>query len=186
MKQISRHDINTIWEKGVPLSDMIHGINMITPPELLHTVGAGLAVYVITIIKDSSNDVTCSELDTLYVQVYHDLKRNCDHDYYECSLHKRATETVKQSASENIGHLLALAALCTTDAGIALLDEKIDGAHRSLIQHKLIHILASVVWLHSNVEKDVVQMSESAFGKVIADIKNIFTSRGGNNLYAHA
>jgi hypothetical protein len=99
---------------------MIHGINMITPPELLHTVGAGLAVYIITIIKDSLNDVTRSELDTLYIQVYHDLKINCDHDYYECSLHKGATETVKQSASENIGHLLALAALCMTDAGIAL------------------------------------------------------------------
>ena len=134
---------------------MIHGINMITPPELLHTVGAGLAVYII-IIKDSLNDVTRSELGTLYVQVYHVLKRNCYHDYYECSLHKGATETVKQSASENIGHLLALAALCKTDAGIALLYEKIDGAHPSLFQNTLIHLLASVGWLHSNVEKDVV------------------------------
>ena len=46
------------------------------------------------------------------------------------------------------------------DAGIALLDEKIDGAHPSLIQHTLIHLLASVGWLHSNVEKDVVGMSD--------------------------
>ena len=32
MKQISRHGIDTVWEKGVPFADMIHGINLITPP----------------------------------------------------------------------------------------------------------------------------------------------------------
>jgi len=45
---------------------------------------------------------------------------------------------VKQGALENIGHLLVLAALCSTDAGINLLDKKIDGAHPSLIQHTLL------------------------------------------------
>jgi hypothetical protein len=52
MKQISRHGIDTVWEKGVSLSDMIHGINMITPPEMLHTVGVGITVYIIGVIKD--------------------------------------------------------------------------------------------------------------------------------------
>jgi hypothetical protein len=181
MKQISRHGIDTVWEKGVPLADMIHGINLITPPEMLHTVGVGIAVYIIAVIKDCLNDSTRTELDFLYIDLYHDLKRNCDHDYYESSLHKGATETVKQGALENIGHLLSLAALCTTDAGINLLDKKIDGAHPSLIQHTLIHLLASVVWLHSDNNKEDVRKSEAAFGKVLSDIKNIFPRPCGNS-----
>ncbi len=141
MKQISRHGIDTVWEKGVPLADMIHGINLITPPEMLHTVGVGIAVYIIGVIKDCLSNNIRTELDFLFIDIYHDLKRNCDHDYYESSLHKGATETVKQGALENIGHILAFAALCSTEAGINLLDDKIDSAHPSLVQHTLVIFL---------------------------------------------
>jgi hypothetical protein len=113
-------------------------------------------------------------LDFLFIDIYHDLKRNCDHDYYESSLHKGATETVKQGALENIGHIPVLTALCSTDVGINILDDKIDGAHPSVIQHTLIQLLASVVWLHSNNNKEEICKSEAAFGKVMSDIKNIF------------
>jgi len=89
----------------VPLSDKIHGINMIMSPELLHTIGAGIVVYIIAIIKDSLIDASRTEVDILFNQVCHDLKKNCNNDYYECSLHKGAKETVKQSTSENIDHL---------------------------------------------------------------------------------
>ncbi len=120
-------------------------------------------------------------MDFLFIDIYHDLKRNCDHDYYESSLHKGATETVKQGALENIGHILALAALCSTEAGINLLDDKIDGAHPSLVQHTLVHLLASIVWLHSDNNKEEVRKSEAAFGKVMSDIENIFPRSCGNN-----
>jgi hypothetical protein len=89
MKQILCHEIDTVWEKGVSLSDMIHGINMVTPPEMLHTVGVGIAVYIIGVIKDCLNESTQIELDFLFIDIYHDLTRNCDHDYYESSLHKK-------------------------------------------------------------------------------------------------
>ncbi len=81
MKQISHHGVDTVWEKGVPLADMIHGVNIITPPEMLHTVGVGIAVYIIAVIKDCLSDSTHTELDFLYIDLYHDLKRNSDHDY---------------------------------------------------------------------------------------------------------
>ena len=97
---------------------------MITPHEMLHTVGVGIAVYIIGVIKYCLYDTTC-ELDYLSIDIYHDLKRNSNHDYYESSLHKGATETAKQGALENVGHILAFAALCSTDAGINLLDEKV-------------------------------------------------------------
>lgn len=34
MKQVSCHDIDTVWEKWVPLSDTTYDINIITPQEI--------------------------------------------------------------------------------------------------------------------------------------------------------
>jgi hypothetical protein len=42
MKKISRHNIRSVWERGVPLSDRIYGINVLCPPEMLHTFGVGI------------------------------------------------------------------------------------------------------------------------------------------------
>jgi hypothetical protein len=55
----------------VLLSDITYGINKITPPEMLHTVGVDIVV-VIGVIKDSLNDATHTELDYLFIEIYHD------------------------------------------------------------------------------------------------------------------
>lgn len=98
---------------------------------------------------------------------------------FKSSLHKGATETVKQGALENIGHFLSLAALCSTDAGMSLLNEQVDGAHSSFLEHNLAHMLASVGWLHSNHSIEEVRWSEAAFEKVVVDIENSFPKTVG-------
>ena len=47
MQVISRHPVRLVFERGVPISDMVHGINFICPPKLLHTIGVGVCPYVI-------------------------------------------------------------------------------------------------------------------------------------------
>lgn len=74
---------------------MIRGINMIIPPEMLHKVGVGIAVYVIGVIKEFLDDTTQTELDFSFIDIYYELKLNCNHDYCEKSLHKGATANVK-------------------------------------------------------------------------------------------
>lgn len=45
-KSISWYDINNAFtEKHMPLSDHIHGPYKMMPPELLHTSGSGLIMY---------------------------------------------------------------------------------------------------------------------------------------------
>ena len=39
LKPISRHPVETVFERGVPLGDIVHGINLICPPEVLHVIG---------------------------------------------------------------------------------------------------------------------------------------------------
>jgi hypothetical protein len=46
-KSMSRYDINNaLLEKCMPLSDHIHGPFKMMPPELLHTSGSGLIMYI--------------------------------------------------------------------------------------------------------------------------------------------
>ena len=47
-KAISKHDIrNALTEPDLPLSELIHGQYLMFPPELLHTSGSGLIMYMI-------------------------------------------------------------------------------------------------------------------------------------------
>jgi hypothetical protein len=39
-------EMNALTEKRLPLSDNIHGPYKMIPPELLHTSGSGLIIYV--------------------------------------------------------------------------------------------------------------------------------------------
>ena len=113
MKRISRHPVDTVWEHGVPLSDRKHGINRITPPEVLHVVGTGIAPKLVSSIHgDIKSKTDVSKLDRLHAEIYKDLQRNCDSDYFQSSLTKGSTETTKQGALENIGNLLALTCVC--------------------------------------------------------------------------
>jgi hypothetical protein len=45
-RSISMYDIrNALTEKSLPLSDNIHGPYKMMPPELMHTSGSGLIMY---------------------------------------------------------------------------------------------------------------------------------------------
>ncbi len=50
---VSMYDIrNALTEKSLPLSDNIHGPYKMMPPELLHTSGSGLIMYMFESLRD--------------------------------------------------------------------------------------------------------------------------------------
>ncbi len=50
---VSMYDIrNALTEKSLPLSDNIHGLYKMMPPELLHTSGSGLIMYIFESLRD--------------------------------------------------------------------------------------------------------------------------------------
>ncbi len=50
---MSMYDIrNALTEKSLPLSDNIHGPYKMMPPELLHTSGSGLIMYMFKSLRD--------------------------------------------------------------------------------------------------------------------------------------
>ena len=111
------------------------------------------------------------KLDNLHAQIYYDLKRNCDRDYYNSSLHKGGSEAVKQGALKNSSNLLLIAALCKTKEWVKLLENKIDGAKAACISTAVIHLLASIVWIHGVNSKDEVKKLKGTFRMVFEDVK---------------
>ena len=52
-RSMSMYDIkNALTEKSLPLSDNIHGPYKMMPPELLHTSGSGLIMYMFESLRD--------------------------------------------------------------------------------------------------------------------------------------
>jgi hypothetical protein len=50
--QISTYDIdNALHDDHLPLSDNIHGPHKMMPPELLHTSGSGLIMYMFELLR---------------------------------------------------------------------------------------------------------------------------------------
>ncbi len=52
-QSMSMYDIkNALTEKSLPLSDNIHGLSKLMPPELVHTSGSGLIMYMFESLRD--------------------------------------------------------------------------------------------------------------------------------------
>eukprot|EP00956_Cyclotella_meneghiniana_P029018 scaffold69238_cov66-Cyclotella_meneghiniana.AAC.1 len=95
-KDISRHLVDTVGDRGLPMSDPKHGLNLLTPPEVLHVAGVGISVYIVESVNDSLDNQSALELDKLHAELYYDMKRSSDRNYWESGLSKGATSTTKQ------------------------------------------------------------------------------------------
>jgi hypothetical protein len=57
-KEFSKHNIvNAFMHEDLPLSNQIHGIHCMTPPERLHTTSEGLIKYMIDSLCNTIGDV---------------------------------------------------------------------------------------------------------------------------------
>ena len=174
MKKVSRHPITTVWERGVPLSSLLHGIYIAFPPEVLHTFGVGLCARIINVIHDSPETEDVLLIDRLHATIYRDLKRNCDHDIPESSLIKGAAETVKQGAVENIGNLLNIICIAVTDIGKDLMTRNLYTGDDKDVVTPLIAMFAYIGWLHSSNPKNEVKHALPAVYDMLRDVKTFF------------
>eukprot|EP00956_Cyclotella_meneghiniana_P020613 scaffold36604_cov62-Cyclotella_meneghiniana.AAC.1 len=181
MRKVSRHPILTVWERGVPLSSILHGIYIAFPPEVLHTFGVGLCARIINVIHDSLNTEDVLLIDRLHATIYRDLQRNCDHDIPESSLIKGAAETVKQGAVENIGNLLNIMCIAVTETGKDLMTRYLYTGDDKDVVTPLIALFSYIRWLHSTNPKNEVEHALPAVYDTLRDIKTFFDREKGNN-----
>jgi hypothetical protein len=73
---------NALTEKSFPLSDNIHGLYKMMPPELLHTSGSGLIMYMFKSLRDQMGGGKDRDLiDKQHIQTSSLIKRQSKQDF---------------------------------------------------------------------------------------------------------
>jgi hypothetical protein len=74
---------NALTEKSLPLSDNIHGMYKMMLPELLHTSGSGLIVYMFESLRDQMGEGKDRYLiDRQHILTSNLIKRQSEHDFF--------------------------------------------------------------------------------------------------------
>jgi hypothetical protein len=83
LKEMSRYDIkNALTKKYTPLADNIHGPYCMIPPELLHTSGSGLILYMFESLQlQIGGGKIRDDIDKLHIRVYMSIKRQSERDF---------------------------------------------------------------------------------------------------------
>ncbi len=82
-RSMSMYDIkNALTEKSLPLSDNIYGPYKMMPPELLHTSGSGLIMYIFESLRDQVGGGKDRDLiDRQHILISNLIKRKSEHDF---------------------------------------------------------------------------------------------------------
>jgi hypothetical protein len=121
-KEFSKNNIvNAFMHEDLPLSDQLHGIYRMTPPERLHITSEGLTKYMIdslcnTIGDDGDGKKLLTKIENLHCTLHIDLKRNSERDFPRGSARNSALKNTIVSTTEHHGNMFLLLCLCHTDA----------------------------------------------------------------------
>jgi hypothetical protein len=118
MKHISKHDIeNAFMAAGVPLSDQVHGVYRMFPPELLHTTTEGTSVYMCQVFNNmlglSEDPESCRHvLDMIHSKFHASLSRNSERDFPRSSNRTGFLKGTQINATERQGNMFILLCIC--------------------------------------------------------------------------
>ena len=180
----------------MPLSDLVHGIYMMTPPELLHTTDEGISEYMLEGLtnmlgewKGVETGDTATKMKEMFNAVHlHFFKTN--HRQSERNLPRGAGRTgflkaTKVGASEMRGQIFILLCIShTTQCRVPL--EKLlkqRGVKYDDFLECLKLYLGMQEWFHTNNPKKEVRAARPFIGDVIERIKDVFprtTGQGWN------
>jgi hypothetical protein len=118
-RSISMYDIrNVLTEKSLPPSDNIHGPYKMMPPELLHTSGSGLIMYMFESLRDQMEGGKDRDLiDIQHILISNLIKRQIERDFPRGSMRNRLLDGTKCQSSEQKGNLFQLLCMAHTTNG---------------------------------------------------------------------
>jgi hypothetical protein len=120
---ISTYDIhNALTDKNVPLSDNIHGPYKMFPPELLHTSGSGLCMYMFESLRNQIGGGQDRDLiDQQHIDILNCIKRQSEQDFPGGSMRNGLIDSTKCRSSERKGNLFRLLCIAHTSSGCSVL-----------------------------------------------------------------
>ena len=187
LAQQSRHNImNAMYQARLPLSDCIHGANRMCPPELLHTLDAGLTIYILESLQDMIRGGKCREdLDVQHSLMFRTIKRQSNRDFPRGAIRSGLIETTRCQSSERKGNLFLLLCIAHTSAGELILRSEL-GLTQTLWKQWVMFLqmyLAMGEWFHDSRPKNEVKNARVAIGAVIKSMTEFFPRKRDSNGY---
>jgi hypothetical protein len=181
-KENSKHNIdNTFMDEDLPLSDQIHGIFQMTPPERLHTTSEGLTKHMIDSLQNTIGDLgvgkkLMTKIENLHHTLHFDLKRNIIRDIPRGSARNGVLKNTLVSTTKRRGNSFRLLCLCHS-AAIR------DDLQTILIQSSIIPAksfkclklyISMEEWFHNNNPKTEVWSAQRLVSKTLELIHHAF------------
>jgi hypothetical protein len=161
---------NAFLERFIPLSDNVHGPFRMMPPELLHTSGSGLIMYMFESLRyHLGGGIDRDYNDQEHVVVNNMIKRQSERDFPRGLMQNSLIDGTKCQLSEHKGDLFQL--LCIAHQTKARLVLKTALGLSDIQWRKFISFLKSYLameeWFHDSNDKDEVNSSRGEISKVL-------------------
>jgi hypothetical protein len=151
---------NALTEKSFPLSDNIHGLYKIMPPELLHTSGSGLIMYMFESLSDQMEDGKDRDLiDRQHILISNLTKRQSEHDFPQGSMRNGLTDGTKCQSSERKENLFRLLCIAHTTNGSSVMKRSLkysDAKWKQYIKFLKLYLSMEEWSLDSNNKLEVI------------------------------
>jgi hypothetical protein len=105
-KKLSKYPIeNAFMDSNIPLSDLVHGVYRMTPPERLHTTCEGTTKYIFEALVETLENCKGSKelmdmMERLHFTIHHEWKRNSERDFPQSAARNGLLNHSKVTGSE--------------------------------------------------------------------------------------
>ena len=186
-REISTYDIdNALHDDLLPLSDNTHGPYKMMPPELLHTSGSGLIMYMFESLRYSMGGGRDRDLiDQLHIEISQQLKRQSERDFPRGSMRNGLIDGTKCQSSERKGNLFRLLCIAHTTVGSSTLKRSLSFSESKwkLFVEFLKLYLSMEEWFHDSNKKEEVRHSREQIGNVLRMLQRLFPRPPKTNGY---
>ena len=180
-KEVSKHNVRRIFDnEDMPLSDEVHGIYGMTPPELLHASYSGIIEYSMVTLEmmfgnKNVERKALATLDRLHQELSLQITRNSDRDSPRGSARNGIIDSTKTQSTERRGNFFRLLCLSYTDTGKQSLRVALDTEEELEYFQEFIKLyLAMEEWFHEVNDKDEVRNSRDMIAEVLDLLKYVF------------
>ena len=187
MKSMSKHNVDVAFlHKDVPLSNPIHSVYKMCPPETLHTTAEGITKYIFESFADKLVGSNARGkrmivlMDCIHVRLHRQLARNSERDYPRGATVSGLMSKARIGAEQRRGNLFRMLCVIHTTAvkqplSKILIENNI--TMRNISDFLKLYI-SMESWFHDNNLKEKVKQARPMIAHVIQSFSKMFP-RGG-------
>ena len=186
-KAMSRHYLNNaLFQRGLPLSDLVHGANKMQHPEMLHTSDSGLILYMQESLQGLlPGGILRDDLDEQHIRMSAKIRRQSDRDFPRGSIRNGLIDSTRCQSSERKGNLFYLMCISNTSSGEFILKNELNLTNCHWLHwRKFLQLYLSMeAWFHSNIPRADVLYAQEAISQVLEMLKLHFPRQSDSNGY---